>query len=142
MGLEMKKKREPTGGLRRSGTGLDSGLGKEGRMRLVGTWWKGDNLKPWVTAVITTVEVLSTPASMSSSLHNVVANGTALTTAADYASNHEIPHAELKTDLRSCRPQIVGPDIPLEPFPIQLAGHVKKGFGRGGKDLGCPTGSS
>lgn len=84
---------------------------------------------------------LSTP-SMSSSLHTIAANGTALTTAAYYASKHEIPHAELKTDLSACRPQIVGPDTPLEPFPIRLEGHVKKGFGRGGKDLGCPTGLS
>jgi len=40
---------------------------------------------------------------------------------------------------RSARPQIVGPEIPQAPFPIFLSGAVQKGFGRGGKDLGCPT---
>ena len=64
------------------------------------------------------------------------------TTAADYAANHEIPQATLKTDLKTSRPEIAGPDAPLEPFPIALAGLVQKGFGRGGKDLGCPTGLS
>jgi riboflavin kinase len=64
------------------------------------------------------------------------------TTAADYAANHEIPPAALKTDLRASRPEIVGPDAPAEPYPIQLVGCVQKGFGRGGKDLGCPTGLS
>jgi riboflavin kinase len=64
------------------------------------------------------------------------------TTAADYAANHEIPQAVLKSDLRACRPEIVGPDAPSRPFPIALVGSVQKGFGRGGKDLGCPTGLS
>jgi len=65
-----------------------------------------------------------------------------LTTAADYAANHEIPPAALKTDLRASRPEIVGPEAPAEPFPIPLVGAVQMGFGRGGKDLGCPTGLS
>ena len=41
---------------------------------------------------------------------------------------------------RTSRPDIVGPDIPDNPFPIQLSGPVQHGFGRGSKDLGCPTG--
>ncbi|KDQ64773.1 hypothetical protein JAAARDRAFT_28411 [Jaapia argillacea MUCL 33604] len=42
--------------------------------------------------------------------------------------------------LRKARPQIVGPDSgPEAPFPIELSGAVQRGFGRGGKDLGCPT---
>lgn len=41
---------------------------------------------------------------------------------------------------RRSRPTIVGPEEPSTPFPIKLAGPVQKGFGRGGKDLGCPTG--
>ena len=41
---------------------------------------------------------------------------------------------------RAARPQIVGAETPQEPFPIYLSGAVQKGFGRGGKDLGCPTG--
>ena len=40
------------------------------------------------------------------------------------------------------RPMIVGPDAPESPYPIALTGAVQRGFGRGGKDLGCPTGLS
>ncbi|KAF9008721.1 riboflavin kinase [Cyathus striatus] len=40
---------------------------------------------------------------------------------------------------RTDRPDIAGPDVPEPPFPIPLAGPVQRGFGRGGKDLGCPT---
>jgi len=40
---------------------------------------------------------------------------------------------------RLTRPSIVGPDSPEPPFPIKLSGPVQRGFGRGGKDLGCPT---
>jgi len=40
---------------------------------------------------------------------------------------------------RTSRPTIVGPDVPDKPFPIQLSGPVQHGFGRGSKDLGCPT---
>ncbi|PWN28546.1 riboflavin kinase, partial [Jaminaea rosea] len=41
---------------------------------------------------------------------------------------------------RATRPSIVGEDSgPTPPFPIYLAGTVQRGFGRGGKDLGCPT---
>jgi len=40
---------------------------------------------------------------------------------------------------RTSRPDIVGPDVPEKPFPIQLSGPVQHGFGRGSKDLGCPT---
>jgi Riboflavin kinase len=40
------------------------------------------------------------------------------------------------------RPMIVGSDVPEPPYPIALTGAVQKGFGRGGKDLGCPTGLS
>ena len=43
---------------------------------------------------------------------------------------------------RAARPQVVGADTPQKPFPIYLSGAVQKGFGRGGKDLGCPTGWS
>ncbi|GJJ07356.1 hypothetical protein Clacol_001557 [Clathrus columnatus] len=41
---------------------------------------------------------------------------------------------------RQSRPLVVGDDSgPKEPFPIRLAGTVQRGFGRGGKDLNCPT---
>jgi len=36
---------------------------------------------------------------------------------------------------------ITGPDSPAPPFPIYLKGPVIKGFGRGSKDLGIPTGT-
>ncbi len=82
------------------------------------------------------------PAFMSSVLHTSTTDTAVPTTAADYAANHEIPPAALKSDLRASRSEIVGPDAPPDPFPIQLVGPVQKGFGRGGKDLGCPTGLS
>ncbi|KAI1792836.1 riboflavin kinase [Ganoderma leucocontextum] len=40
---------------------------------------------------------------------------------------------------RSSRPEIVGQEVPQPPFPIFMSGAVQRGFGRGGKDLGCPT---
>lgn len=56
-------------------------------------------------------------------------------------SEPERPAAPLRTEtFRRNRPEIVGPDEPEAPFPIYLLGTVQKGFGRGGKDLGCPTG--
>ncbi|KAF9816290.1 hypothetical protein IEO21_04155 [Rhodonia placenta] len=61
-------------------------------------------------------------------------------TAAQVASKDERPAAPLATDtFRHSRPAIVGPDAPEPPFPIVLSGTVQRGFGRGGKDLGCPT---
>jgi riboflavin kinase len=51
------------------------------------------------------------------------------------------PAAKLSTaEFRVGRPEIVGPEKPEAPFPIVLVGRVQRGFGRGGKDLGCPTG--
>jgi len=38
------------------------------------------------------------------------------------------------------RSLIVGPDSPEAPFPVHLEGWVTRGFGRGSKELGCPTG--
>jgi hypothetical protein len=58
------------------------------------------------------------------------------------ANVHQPPSAPLVTSsFRRERPQIVGPDTPEAPFPIYLSGVVQRGFGRGGKDLGCPTGT-
>ncbi|SJX64798.1 related to FMN1-Riboflavin kinase [Sporisorium reilianum f. sp. reilianum] len=39
----------------------------------------------------------------------------------------------------SRRPEVCGPHAPERPYPIYLRGQVEKGFGRGSKDLGCPT---
>ena len=64
-------------------------------------------------------------------------------TAAQTAAQDTPPEAPLKQNVsRTERPQIVGPDVPEAPYPIVLAGAVQKGFGRGGKELGCPTGLS
>lgn len=63
-------------------------------------------------------------------------------TAAAVAAQDVRPPAPLRTDeFRTIRPQIVGSESPEQPFPIALRGPVQRGFGRGGKDLGCPTGS-
>ncbi|GAA5890165.1 hypothetical protein JCM16303_004217 [Sporobolomyces ruberrimus] len=39
------------------------------------------------------------------------------------------------------RPLVCGPDSGPDPtlFPVRLEGWVSRGFGRGSKDLGCPT---
>lgn len=37
------------------------------------------------------------------------------------------------------REPIAGPSTPTAPYPIYLEGPVVRGFGRGSKDLGCPT---
>ena len=62
-------------------------------------------------------------------------------TADDLAHASKRPSAPVQTEVfRVPRPVIVGPDVPEDPFPISMKGPVQKGFGRGGKDLGCPTG--
>lgn len=43
------------------------------------------------------------------------------------------------SELRQNRPLVIGSDAPERPYPIYLHGEVERGFGRGGKDLGCPT---
>lgn len=42
--------------------------------------------------------------------------------------------------LNTARPLIVGPDVPISPYPIKMKGEVVRGFGRGSKELGTPTG--
>ncbi|KAF5393801.1 hypothetical protein D9757_000248 [Collybiopsis confluens] len=50
------------------------------------------------------------------------------------------PAAPIQTSSsRAQRPLLVGPSSVTSPYPIALSGRVCKGFGRGGKDLGCPT---
>jgi riboflavin kinase len=62
-------------------------------------------------------------------------------TAEDIQVSSGRPSAPLRTDtFRKSRPDIVGADTVESPFPIFLSGAVQRGFGRGGKDLGCPTG--
>lgn len=38
------------------------------------------------------------------------------------------------------RELIVGPDLVNTPYPVMLKATVVKGFGRGSKELGIPTG--
>ncbi|KAM0752959.1 riboflavin kinase [Meredithblackwellia eburnea MCA 4105] len=49
------------------------------------------------------------------------------------------PSTPLQHDPTAKRPLIVGPDHPEQPYPVYLQGWVERGFGRGSKDLGCPT---
>jgi riboflavin kinase len=69
-------------------------------------------------------------------------SSTVVQTVANVAAQSERPSASFRTEeFRAVRPQIVGPEMPEPPFPILLSGPVQRGKGRGGKDLGCPTGS-
>lgn len=43
-------------------------------------------------------------------------------------------------DINPDRPLLVGPEQPTQPFPFALQGTVVKGYGRGSKQLGIPTG--
>jgi riboflavin kinase len=62
-------------------------------------------------------------------------------TAEDLQASTTRPAAPLRTEtFRKSRPDIAGPETVEPPFPIFLSGAVQRGFGRGGKDLGCPTG--
>jgi len=62
-------------------------------------------------------------------------------TAEDLQASSTRPTAPLRTEtFRKSRPDIVGHETVEPPFPIFLSGAVQRGFGRGGKDLGCPTG--
>lgn len=62
-------------------------------------------------------------------------------TAEDLQASSTRPTAPLRTEtFRKSRPDVVGPETVEPPFPIFLSGAVQRGFGRGGKDLGCPTG--
>ncbi|KLO12846.1 riboflavin kinase [Schizopora paradoxa] len=56
------------------------------------------------------------------------------------ASNASRPEAPVRTESsQAVRPEITGPDTPEAPYPIFLEGATQVGFGRGGKELGCPT---
>lgn len=50
------------------------------------------------------------------------------------------PPTPLQHDADAPRPLVVGPDVPVSPYPVLLEGTVQRGFGRGSKDLNCPTG--
>ena len=63
-------------------------------------------------------------------------------TAAQLATHERPPAPVVIEPSRRQRPDIVGPDSPQSPFPIHLSGAVQTGFGRGGKQLGCPTGET
>ncbi|PWZ00419.1 riboflavin kinase [Testicularia cyperi] len=57
----------------------------------------------------------------------------------DPASSSSPPQTAKPPTTPSKRPEICGPHAPERPYPIYLRGEVEKGFGRGSKDLGCPT---
>jgi Riboflavin kinase len=48
--------------------------------------------------------------------------------------------ATMSNEIRPERPLIVGPSDPEAPFPVTLEGTVVKGYGRGSRELGIPTG--
>ncbi|QRW19495.1 riboflavin kinase [Rhizoctonia solani] len=61
-------------------------------------------------------------------------------TAAQLIRSPTRPTAPLRTEsFRSSRPTIVGGDEPEAPFPVIMKGAVQRGFGRGGRELGCLT---
>ncbi|KAI4519673.1 riboflavin kinase [Schizophyllum commune Loenen D] len=72
---------------------------------------------------------------------SVPASGAATPTAAQLQAAPSHPAAKVSTEsFRSSRAKIVGKDTgPEGYFPIHIKGPVQRGFGRGGKDLGCPT---
>lgn len=45
-----------------------------------------------------------------------------------------------KSNINLDRPLLVGPEVPTSPYPFALKGTVVKGYGRGSKQLGIPTG--
>lgn len=53
--------------------------------------------------------------------------------------NHSTPSPAAFAKARATRPEVCGSYAPERPYPIYLRGVVETGFGRGGKDLGCPT---
>ncbi|QRV91263.1 riboflavin kinase [Ceratobasidium sp. AG-Ba] len=65
---------------------------------------------------------------------------TSTPTAAELLRSPSRPPAKLQTEtFRTSRPSIVGPDEPSFPFPVVMRGAVQRGFGRGGRELGCLT---
>lgn len=56
------------------------------------------------------------------------------------SATSKAPVAPLAPVSRETRPSIVGGDEPEHPYPMELFGSVTKGFGRGARFLGIPTG--
>lgn len=46
-----------------------------------------------------------------------------------------------KGNINPDRPLLVGPETPSPPYPFALKGTVVRGYGRGSKQLGIPTGT-
>lgn len=44
------------------------------------------------------------------------------------------------SEINPDRPLLVGPEAPIAPFPYKVTGTVVKGYGRGSRELGIPTG--
>jgi riboflavin kinase len=67
--------------------------------------------------------------------------------AIDLAYKMSVPKPSLKKTVaemapvsRENRPMIVGPESPEVPFPLRMSGVVERGYGRGSRELGIPTG--
>lgn len=76
------------------------------------------------------------------SIHSALDRMSDPTASSSSSSSADAPPAALQAPSdRSARPQIIGDGHagPSSPFPIYLSGVVQRGFGRGGKELGCPT---
>lgn len=54
---------------------------------------------------------------------------------------HTRPPTPLQHDVDAPRPLVCGPEEISPPYPVYLEGTVQRGFGRGSKDLNCPTGA-
>ena len=49
---------------------------------------------------------------------------------------------KMTAEINPDRPLLVGPESPESPFPFGMKGTVVKGYGRGSKQLGIPTGKN
>jgi hypothetical protein len=107
------------------------------------TFWPSKDdpgLSPAITGFLSFLIISRVTATSSSNCAHTMTT-TPEKTAEDLQASSGRPSAPLRTEtFRKSRPELVGPDIVEPPFPIFLSGAVQRGFGRGGKDLGCPTG--
>lgn len=57
-----------------------------------------------------------------------------------YHQHSFFPSHSMSLAINPDRPLLVGPEVPQHPFPHSVSGTVVKGYGRGSKELGIPTG--
>ncbi len=81
----------------------------------------------------------SSPFSPTCSIWNTLTAPSA--TMSTESSHPPRPEAAMAPISRSHRPSTAGPADEIEkPFPLKMEGKVEKGFGRGSRELGIPTG--